>query len=128
MGTPAELTEDGDPALASPVVGRTAYRIVREALTNVRKHAPGARVTVHISYGDAQVRLEVRNTAAAAAGRRISPAWPRPGLASASLTSGSGSSWCTARCGAGPAAGRGVLRWKPRCPPTCRRPSRWHRP
>jgi signal transduction histidine kinase len=63
VGTPAKLTEDGDPALASPVVGRTTYRIVREALTNVRKHAPGARVTVHISYGDAQVRLAVRNTA-----------------------------------------------------------------
>jgi signal transduction histidine kinase len=63
VGTPAELTEEGDPALASPVVGRTTYRIVREALTNVRKHAPGSRVTVHISYGDAQVRLEVRNTA-----------------------------------------------------------------
>jgi signal transduction histidine kinase len=62
VGTPAELTEEGDPALASPVVGRTAYRIVREALTNVRKHAPGARVTVQVSYGDAQVRLTVRNT------------------------------------------------------------------
>jgi signal transduction histidine kinase len=62
VGTPAELTEEGDPALASPVVGRTAYRIVREALTNVRKHAPGTRVTVHLSYGDAQVRVAVRNT------------------------------------------------------------------
>jgi len=30
-GTPAELVTEGDPALASPVVGRTAYRIVREA-------------------------------------------------------------------------------------------------
>jgi signal transduction histidine kinase len=63
VGTPAELTEEGDPALASPLVGRTTYRIVREALTNVRKHAPGARVTVQVSYGDAQVRLTVRNTA-----------------------------------------------------------------
>jgi len=63
VGTPAELSEEGDPALASPVVGRTTYRIVREALTNVRKHAPGSRVTVHISYGDAQVQIEVRNTA-----------------------------------------------------------------
>ena len=62
VGTPAELVEDGDPALASPVVGRTAYRIVREALTNVRKHAPGARVTVRVSYGQSQVRLTVRNT------------------------------------------------------------------
>jgi signal transduction histidine kinase len=63
VGTPAELAEDGDPALASPVVGRTAYRIVREALTNVRKHAPGARVTVQVSYAQSGVRLTVRNTA-----------------------------------------------------------------
>jgi signal transduction histidine kinase len=62
VGTPAELVEDGDPALASPVVGRTAYRIVREALTNVRKHAPGAQVTVQVSYGESQVRLTIRNT------------------------------------------------------------------
>ncbi|MFI7421529.1 sensor histidine kinase [Nonomuraea sp. NPDC049684] len=62
VGTPVELVEEGDRALASPVVGRTAYRIVREALTNVRKHAPGARVQVRIEYGQARVRLAVRNT------------------------------------------------------------------
>jgi signal transduction histidine kinase len=61
-GTPAQLVEEGDPALASPIVGRTAYRIVREALTNVRKHARGAQVVVHVSYGDSQVRLSVRNS------------------------------------------------------------------
>ncbi len=66
VGTPAELVEEGDRALASPVVGRTAYRIVREALTNVRKHAPGARVTVRVSYGASQVRLVIRNTPPAA--------------------------------------------------------------
>ncbi len=66
VGVPTELIEDGDPALASPVVGRTAYRLVREALTNVRKHAPGARVVVHVSYGEAQVHVAVRNTAPAA--------------------------------------------------------------
>ena len=63
VGTPAKLVQEGDPALASPVVARTAYRIVREALTNVRKHAPGARVLVQISYGDSDVRLTVTNTA-----------------------------------------------------------------
>ncbi len=63
VGTPAELIEEGDRSLASPVVGRTAYRIVREALTNVRKHAPGARVTVRVEYAEAQVRLSIRNTA-----------------------------------------------------------------
>ena len=67
VGTPAEIVEEGDPALASPVVGRTAYRIVREALTNVRKHAPGARVLVRISYGDAQIRVTVTNTPGRAA-------------------------------------------------------------
>src|SRR5690348_3487647 len=66
VGTPAELVEQGDPTLASPVVGRTAYRIVREALTNARKHAPGARVVVQVSYDESQVRLSVRNTAVAA--------------------------------------------------------------
>jgi signal transduction histidine kinase len=65
VGTPAELAEQGDPALASPVVGRTVHRIVREALTNVRKHAPGAHVAVQISYDESQVRVSVRNTAAA---------------------------------------------------------------
>jgi len=66
VGTPAELVQEGDPALASPLVGRTVYRVVREALTNVRKHAPGAHVVVRVSYGESQVQLSVRNTAAAA--------------------------------------------------------------
>jgi signal transduction histidine kinase len=66
VGTPAELAEQGDPALASPVVGRTVHRIVREALTNVRKHAPGAHVAVQVSYDESQVSVSVRNTAAAA--------------------------------------------------------------
>lgn len=63
VGTPVELVEEGDRELASPVVGRTAYRIVREALTNVRKHAPGATVTVHVEYRKEQVRLTIRNSA-----------------------------------------------------------------
>jgi signal transduction histidine kinase len=85
VGTPAELIEEGDPALASPLVGRTAYRIVREALTNVRKHAPGARVTVHVSYGDAQVRVAVRNTPATSAVDRSGLAGTGSGLGIANL-------------------------------------------
>ena len=30
-------------------IGRTAYRIAQEALTNARKHAPGAEVTVTVT-------------------------------------------------------------------------------
>jgi signal transduction histidine kinase len=63
VGVPTELVEDGDPALASPVVGRTSDRTVREALTNVRKHAPGAEVLVRVRYERERVRLTVRNTA-----------------------------------------------------------------
>jgi signal transduction histidine kinase len=66
VGMPTDLVQDGDRALASPVVGRTAYRIVREALTNARKHAPGAHVTVHVRYGKSKVTLKVHNTAPAA--------------------------------------------------------------
>ncbi|MCW2901701.1 MAG: Two-component system sensor kinase, partial [Streptosporangiaceae bacterium] len=80
VGVPTELIEDGDPALASPVVGRTAYRVLREALTNVRKHAPAACVTVRVEYGEAQVRLTVRNT----------PTTGRPGGALAATGSGLG--------------------------------------
>jgi len=37
-----------DLALVPAVVGRTAYRIVQEGLTNARKHAPGAAVDVTV--------------------------------------------------------------------------------
>jgi signal transduction histidine kinase len=62
VGLPTGLVEDGDPKLASPVVGRTVYRIVQEALTNVRKHAPGARVTVQVRYDPANVWVTIHNT------------------------------------------------------------------
>ena len=76
VGQPAELVEEGDPRLASPVVGRTTYRIVQEGLTNARKHAPGARVTVRVRYRDAEVWVEVRNTAPT---RPVDPALARSG-------------------------------------------------
>ncbi|MGA5302624.1 sensor histidine kinase [Nucisporomicrobium flavum] len=42
--------DDPVPAPGPPVVaGRTAYRVVQEALTNARKHAPGQPVTVHLA-------------------------------------------------------------------------------
>jgi signal transduction histidine kinase len=38
-----------------------AYRIVQEALTNARRHAPGADVDVEVSYGEEELRLRVRD-------------------------------------------------------------------
>lgn len=44
-------------------VERTVYRIVQEALTNVRKHAPGAATTVRVETTGDTLRVEVRNAA-----------------------------------------------------------------
>src|SRR5262245_57391684 len=38
-----------------------AYRIVQEALTNARRHAPGADVDVEVSFGDDVVTLRIRD-------------------------------------------------------------------
>ncbi|MBB6379448.1 signal transduction histidine kinase [Pseudonocardia eucalypti] len=62
VGVPVHLDQRGNPALASPVVARTAFRIVQEALTNVRKHAPGAAARVTMRYEPDRVRLTVRNS------------------------------------------------------------------
>jgi signal transduction histidine kinase len=57
-------------------VGRTAYRIVQEALTNARKHAPGAEVNVHLAGAPGrELTVEVCNAAPAAAPTLD----PRPG-------------------------------------------------
>jgi signal transduction histidine kinase len=46
----------------SVVLGRTAYRIVQEGLTNARKHAPGTAVRVLVGgEPGADLRIEVRN-------------------------------------------------------------------
>ena len=59
--------------------GRTAYRIVQEALTNVRKHAPGTTVTVDIAGSpDDGLVIGVRN--AAPVGPARAPTLPASGL------------------------------------------------
>jgi len=49
---PAELTIDGDPARLAGATGQAVLRAVQEALTNVRKHAPGAGVSVALHAGE----------------------------------------------------------------------------
>ena len=66
---------------APDLTGRTAYRVVQEALTNARKHAPGAEVRVHLAGSAHRPRVEVRNDAPPpAAGLTAGPV-PDPGLA-----------------------------------------------
>ncbi|MEV7084756.1 histidine kinase [Streptomyces sp. NPDC093085] len=53
-----------EPAAVPAAVGRTAYRIAQEALTNARKHAPGTGSTVRVGGGPGDgLTVEVRNTA-----------------------------------------------------------------
>ncbi|MCW3815536.1 histidine kinase [Micromonospora sp. DR5-3] len=59
-----------DPAAVPVAVGRSAYRIVQEGLTNARKHAPGTVVTVRLAGGPVDgLAVEIRNP------------WPVGGLA-----------------------------------------------
>ncbi|MEV4743899.1 histidine kinase [Streptomyces sp. NPDC049555] len=63
-----------DPEAERPeAVERAAFRTVQEALTNVRKHAPGAKVRVRVTEDASGLDVEVRNGPADAA-------VPAPGL------------------------------------------------
>ncbi len=58
-GTPVDLRMSGTDRRLSPALELSVYRVVQEALTNVVKHAPGARATVDLAVSAHQVRLGV---------------------------------------------------------------------
>lgn len=58
-GLGVDLAVDGAVRPLSPGTDLSAYRIVQEALTNVIRHAPGARTTVRVIYSDRDVTLDV---------------------------------------------------------------------
>ncbi len=61
---PLEISLDPALARAPESVRLTAYRVVQEALTNVNRHAPGARVTVRLAATDGAVVVDVENDGA----------------------------------------------------------------
>jgi signal transduction histidine kinase len=65
-GTPASLAVDGRPRGVPPGLSTSVYRVVQEALTNVRRHAPGAAAAVTIRYAGTGVDVRVHNDAATA--------------------------------------------------------------
>lgn len=71
-GIEAKLTGDLLPTVASPAQ-RALYRTVQEALTNVRKHAPGATAAVELWHDGTDVIVTVTNVPA------TRPALPLPG-------------------------------------------------
>ncbi len=44
-----------------PGVEQTVYRVVQEALTNVHKHAPGARARVRVAHRVGELAVQVEN-------------------------------------------------------------------
>jgi signal transduction histidine kinase len=60
-GTSTRLIVRGQVAPLDPGVELTAYRVVQEALTNVRRHAPGAAVDVEVEYGADAICVRVRD-------------------------------------------------------------------
>ncbi len=55
------LTTEGTPVPLSPGTELTAYRVVQEALTNARRHAPGASVEVTLAYAPETLTVRVRD-------------------------------------------------------------------
>ena len=60
-GISVELRVEGTDRRLSPSLELSVYRVVQEALTNVVKHAPGARAAVELAVSAGKVRLDVRD-------------------------------------------------------------------
>ena len=73
-GVPVDVEVRGVPFALPAGVDLAAYRVVQEALTNVVKHAAGARVSVTVEYGHDRLLVEVTDTG----GRSRRPTEPNP--------------------------------------------------
>jgi signal transduction histidine kinase len=58
----AEVTVTGDRRPLPAEASQAVRRVAQEALTNVRRHAPGARVRVRLEYSTREVTLDVRDS------------------------------------------------------------------
>ena len=61
MSSRWHLTVRGGVVALAPGVDLTAYRIVQEALTNARRHAPGAEVELEVVFSDDALRVSVHD-------------------------------------------------------------------
>ncbi|WP_369271561.1 sensor histidine kinase [Streptomyces sp. R11] len=71
-GMVVDLSVEGDSRPYAPEIEQTAFRVVQEALTNVHKHAAGAKTHVRLAHRVSEIAMQVENE-------------PPPELSSASL-------------------------------------------
>jgi signal transduction histidine kinase len=93
-GTPVELRTSGTGRRLSPALELSVYRVVQEALTNVAKHAPGARASVELVVSARELTVEVTDD-----GGTEGPG-PRPGVTGTPTETGHGLMGMKERVGA----------------------------
>jgi len=99
-GAATRLILRGPPVPLDPNVELVAYRIIQEALTNARRHAPGAAVDVELTYADAELQLRVRDN-----GPGPDPSGPLGGHGVEGMHERAAAVGGTARAGAAPGVG-----------------------
>ncbi|WP_225099130.1 sensor histidine kinase [Streptomyces sp. CoH27] len=62
-GMVVDLSVVGEVRSYAAVVEQTAYRVVQEALTNVHKHAAGAKTHVRLAHRVSEIAMQVENEA-----------------------------------------------------------------
>ena len=104
-----EVTSDGDPELPPTERGQ-ALRVVKEAITNVRKHSGAARLEVHVREVDDGLEITVDDDGVGFdAGAPSAPG--HRGLATMRDRAQASGGWCVVRPRAG--GGTSVRLWLP---------------
>jgi signal transduction histidine kinase len=94
-GASTRLILRGHVVPLDPGVELTAYRIVQEALTNARRHAPGSAVDISLDYTEERLIVRVRDNgpgppgSAAQAGHGLLGMRERAGMVGGTLRTGS---------------------------------------
>jgi len=70
-GADISLVVDDLPDPLAPTIGRTAFRVVQEALTNAAKYATGAPVDVQVSGAETGISISVINLGSGATGDKL---------------------------------------------------------
>ncbi|HEY93762.1 MAG TPA: GAF domain-containing sensor histidine kinase [Dehalococcoidia bacterium] len=60
-GLVCNFHEEGDHTRLDPSVEITVYRVVQEALNNIRKHSEATRVDLYLNYGDENVIVKIKD-------------------------------------------------------------------